>query len=75
MNQQKITSFFSVNKSKQLAKPAKVQEEPFWEPLFYNRKKAFDIIRNLTDIKKECEESYREKGIRCHKKKIDHLVF
>jgi DNA polymerase-3 subunit alpha len=73
MNQQKITSFFSADKSKQLAKPAKKQEEPFWEPLFYNRKKAFNIVSNLTEIKMECEASYKEKGVRCNKKKIDRV--
>jgi hypothetical protein len=69
MNQQKITSFFSADKSKQLAKPAKKQEEPFWEPLFYNRKKAFNIVSNLTEIKRECEESYKEKALDAIKRK------
>lgn len=73
MNQQKITSFFSINKQKSVVKVAKKVEEPFWEPLHYNRKRAFDIIKNINDIKSECEESYREKGVRCAKGKIDRV--
>ena len=73
MNQQKITSFFSLNKQKSIVKAAKKVEEPFWEPLHYNRKRAFDIIKNINDIKSECEESYREKGVRCAKGKIDRV--
>ena len=73
MNQQKITSFFSINKQKSVVKVAKKVEEPFWEPLHYNRKRAFDIIKNINDIKSECEESYRKKGVRCAKGKIDRV--
>ncbi len=69
MNQQKITSFFSADKSKQLAKPAKKQEEPFWEPLFYNRKKAFNIVSNLTEIKRSVKIHTRKKELDVIKRK------
>ena len=77
INQQKITHFFSKKQgqSKSQSKTGIKQNkiEPFWEPLFYNRKRACDILRYIPTIKKECQESYKTRGVRCPKGKIDKV--
>ena len=66
MSQSKITNFFQTTHVEK-------KIEPFWEPLFYNRRIISEITRNIQKIKEECRESYVKKNIRCPKGRIDKV--
>ena len=60
INQQKITHFSLKNRVKiNLKQELRRILLNLWEPLFYNRKRACDILRYIPTIKKECQESYK----------------
>ena len=72
LKQRHITQFFKKDQEES-DMISRVEVKSNWEPLFYDRERAENILDNLPKIKKECIDSYKSKKIKIKPEKVDRV--